>query len=65
MLTLRPLLVSICITVLILVRIFGYIFVLIFVLSVRIKQVILFVWTYVFKCSNNVNMNFRIAISTF
>ena len=41
------------------------IFVLIFVLSVRIKQVILFVWMNVFNCSNDVNIKACVAISTF
>ena len=40
------------------------IFVLIFVLSVRIKQVILFVWISVFNCTNDVNIEACVAIST-
>ena len=41
------------------------IFVLIFVLSVRIKQVILFVWMNVRNCNNDVNITACVAISTF
>ena len=40
-------------------------FVLIFVLSVRIKQVILFVWMNVLNCKNDVNVTACVAISTF
>ena len=42
-----------------------HIFVLIFVLSVRTKQVILFVQAHVFNCSNDVNMKACVVISTF
>ena len=38
---------------------------LIFVLSVRIKQVILFVWMNVFNCNSDVNITACVAISTF
>ena len=41
------------------------IFVLIFVLSVRKKQVILFVWMNVFNCNNDVSRTGSVAISTF
>ena len=41
------------------------VFVLIFVLSVRIQQVILFVWIHVFNCNNDVNIKACVAISTF
>ena len=41
------------------------IFLLVFVLSVRIKQVILFVWMNVFNCNNDVNITACVAISTF
>ena len=41
------------------------IFVLIFALSVRIKQVILFVWINVLNCDNDVNAKACVAISTF
>ena len=40
------------------------IFVLIFVLSVRIEQVIRFVWMNVFNCNNGVNVTACVAIST-
>ena len=40
-------------------------FVVIFVLSIRIKQVILFVWMNVFNCNNDVNVTACVAISTF
>ena len=41
------------------------IFVLIFVLSVRIKQVILFLWINVFNCSDDVNRKACVAICTY
>ena len=41
------------------------ILVLIFVLSVRIKQMILVVWSNAFNCHNNVNIKACVAISTF
>ena len=43
----------------------ALVFVSIFVLSVRIKQVILFVWISVFSCKNDVNIKACVAISTF
>ena len=39
------------------------IFVLIFVFSIRIKQVILFLWTNVFNCSNDVNISIKVRIA--
>ena len=41
------------------------IFVLIFVLSVRIKQVIVFIWINVFNCIGDVNIKACVAVSTF
>ena len=41
------------------------IFVVIFVFSARIKQVILLIWVNVFNCTNDVNINACVAISTF
>ena len=71
MLASRPPLVSVCITVLVNSKpststdIRISIFVLIFVLSVRIKQVILFVWINVLNCNNDVNIKACVATSTF
>ena len=66
----KPPLVSVCITVLVhLVLVTSTeirinIFVLIFVLSLRIKQVVLFVWMNVFNCNNDVDRTASVAIST-
>ena len=47
------------------IRLVHFWVILIIVLSVRIKQVILFVWINVFNCDNDVNRKACVAISTF